>query len=91
MIIHYLRIVDIAVLPVETDPPLVIDAYGVFAFAVIMQLLKAVTRRDRQVIEPCRRIKHRQFSLRYPVKSCGEMRRASPIVNLLRRFSAKAL
>lgn len=48
MIVHDLDVVRSVRLPDEADPPLVVDANAVLVFAVCLQRLQLVARRDAQ-------------------------------------------
>jgi hypothetical protein len=91
VIIRYLYIIRIAISPVETDAPLVIDAYRVFAFAVAVQLLQAIAWWHHQIVQSRRRVEHQQFPLRHAVNVSRESRRTLSAVDLLRYLPAIAL
>jgi hypothetical protein len=91
VVIRHLYIIGIAISPVETHAPLVIDAYRVFAFAVAVQLLQAIAWRHHQIVQSRRCIEHQQFPLRYAVNVSRESRRTLSAVDLLRYLPAIAL
>ena len=56
MIIHNLRLLRVAGPPHETDPPLIVDADAVLPFAVRVQRLQPVARRDTQIVQSLGRV-----------------------------------
>jgi hypothetical protein len=56
VVVRHLDVVCIAVLETKADPPLLVDADGVLAFAVSAQGVKPIADRDREVIELLRKV-----------------------------------
>jgi hypothetical protein len=63
MVVHNLHIVGVIVFPVETDPPLIIDADTVLALPVAGKRLKPVPGRDPEIRQRHRRIQQVEFPL----------------------------
>jgi hypothetical protein len=61
VVIHYLNLKYVAILPSKTDPPLVIDADAVPPRAFTSKHLKAIGRRDTQVLKCHGAIQHAQL------------------------------
>jgi hypothetical protein len=51
MVVNDLDLIRCAILPAETDAPLVIDPNAMLAHAVADELLESVARRDAQILE----------------------------------------
>jgi hypothetical protein len=51
MVISYLHIMSITVFPSKTDPPLIVNGYGILSATVSFQGVQTVTGRNLQVIE----------------------------------------
>ena len=62
MIVGDLYVECITIIPYETNPELIINAYGMLAFAVAPQRMQLVARGDLQIREADRNIDHLQFS-----------------------------
>jgi hypothetical protein len=62
MVVDDLDIVCVSRSPAETDPPLLVDADAVLAGAISLELLKAVARRNPEVVEDRRSIEHAELS-----------------------------
>ena len=62
MIIDDLDIVGLAIVPPETNTPLVIDPNAVLAVSITRELFQAISRRDAQVIQSFRRINEQELS-----------------------------
>ena len=62
MVIHDLDILCVAIMPAETDSPLVVDADAVLTLPAACQFLESIAWRDSQILDCVGRIKHRQFS-----------------------------
>lgn len=62
MVIDYLYFEGVALLPLETDPPLFIDADTVLARAITAKHLKAIGRWDSQLLQPDGAVQHAQFA-----------------------------
>lgn len=62
MVIDYLNLKGIAILPLETDPPLVIDTDAVLARTITAKHLKTIGRGDSQVLQTDGAIPHAQFA-----------------------------
>jgi hypothetical protein len=65
MVVHDFDCECIAILPVETDPPLVIDEDAVLTRPVASKHLKAIGRRDSQIIHCDSAIQHAQLAEGY--------------------------
>jgi len=64
MIIYDFNIVSVSLAPTEADTPLVIDPNAVLSLPVSSQFLKAISWRDKKVIQLLRCIQQEQFPLR---------------------------
>ena len=64
MVVHNLDLMRAVVAPDEDQAPLPVDPDGVLAGAVAAQGLQPVAGRDAQVVQPLRRIQHRQLATR---------------------------
>ena len=64
MIVHDLNILGSAIVPAETDPPLIIDPDAVLPRAIAREPFEAVTRRYTEIVERIRRMHHQQLSKR---------------------------
>ena len=62
MIVDDLDVMRVSSEPAETDAPLIVDSDAVLASPVPGEFLKTVRRRDAEVEEARRGIKHDQFS-----------------------------
>jgi hypothetical protein len=63
MIINDLNVEGVAVLPHETNPPLVIDTDTVLPLAIAFQRFESISRRRRQVLQFACSVKLPQFAL----------------------------
>ena len=64
MIVHDLNILGSAIVPAETDPPLIIDPDAVLPRAIASKSFKAIARRHTEIVERIRRMHHQQLSKR---------------------------
>jgi hypothetical protein len=55
VIIRYLYLMRAVILPDEADAELIVDSDAVLAYAITLQRLKSITRRDAQITEIDRR------------------------------------
>lgn len=62
MVVRYLDTIRIAIAPLETDTPLVVDANAVFPLAISVQLFEAIPRRYAEIGETRRRVEHPQLA-----------------------------
>jgi len=67
MIVGDFHLKSVAVLPAETDSPLLIYTNTARTFPITAKPLKAIARRYAQVVERGRRIQHEQLSQRRPL------------------------
>jgi hypothetical protein len=65
MVIHNFHVQRIFAVPSEANPPLVIYADAVLAFAVVFQGFQVVAIRHTQIIQAARLMQHQQFSPRH--------------------------
>ena len=65
MVIHYFNLKCVALMPLETDPPLVIDTDAVLARTITAKYLESIGRWDTQVLQSDRTIQHAQFAERH--------------------------
>ena len=65
MVVRNFNVQRILALPAEANPPLVIDADAVLAFAVVFQSFQVVAIRDAQVIQVPRLMQEEQFPPRH--------------------------
>ena len=77
MIIHNLHVVGVVVDPLETYPPLIIDADAVLSLAIAAQLFEPVGRRRQEIVEFHRGVQVAQPAkgssldvLRQPAREC---------------------
>jgi hypothetical protein len=63
MIVYDFNIVSVPLTPTEADTPLVIDPNAVLSLPVSSQFLKAISWRDKKIIQLLRRIRQEQFPL----------------------------
>ena len=56
MIVYDLNIVSVSLVPAEADTPLVIDPNAVLSLPVSSQFLKAISWRDKKIVQLLRRI-----------------------------------
>lgn len=82
MIVYDFNVVSVPLSPTEADAPLVIDPNAVLSLPVSGQFLKAVSRRDKKVIQLIRRIQGEQV----PLSDAPQIRR-----EFLRRLAVKYL
>jgi hypothetical protein len=75
MVVHNFHVKRILTLPAEANPPLVVHADAVLAFAVVFQGFQMVAIRDTQIIQASRLIQQQQFppchALNLPRQSSG--------------------
>ncbi len=64
MVIGYLDIKCIAIPPLETQSPLLVDADAMLPFAVALQCLQAIRGRQHHEFEVCRRMQLRKLQTR---------------------------
>ena len=62
MIIYYFDLKCIAILPLKTDPSLVVDVDAVSTQLVASKYFKAIGRRDTQILECDGAIQHAQLA-----------------------------
>lgn len=62
MVIHNFNVKSVAVLPVETDPPLVVDANAELTGAVPFEQFQTVPRRQAQIGQLARAMKLRELA-----------------------------
>ena len=91
MVIHDLNFEGIALVPHETDPPLVIDADAVPTRSFPAKGFQTVGRRNPEIIQISGVVQHPQFSpshlLNIVRQACGTL----PLPDLLGFFSPEAL
>jgi hypothetical protein len=63
MIVYDFNIVSVPLAPTEADTPLVIDPNAVLSLPVSSQFLKAISWRDKKIIQLLCRIQQEQFPL----------------------------
>ncbi len=63
MIIYNLNVKSMAMLPYETNPPLIIDSYTILSLSFALQSLKAVCRWYAQILKRNGSMKHPKFSV----------------------------
>ena len=51
MVVRDFDVVDVAFLPPEADPPLLVDADAVLTFAIPFELLQSVSRRYSEIVQ----------------------------------------
>jgi hypothetical protein len=61
VVIHDLNIVRVALMPAETDAPLVINPDAPSASAVAFQRLQPIPRENTQIFQPSGMMQHPQF------------------------------
>jgi len=75
MIIGYLDVKCITVLPLETQPPLLVDADAMLPFAVAFQCLQSIRGRQHHEFQVCCRVQLRKLQTR----SFTNLRREAPL------------
>jgi hypothetical protein len=88
VIIHNFHGQRIFAVPAKTNPPLVIYADAVLAFAVVFQRFQMVAIRHAQIIQAARLVQHHQF----PPRHALNLHRQPPrrfVVEQLFRFAAR--
>lgn len=65
MVVHNFHVQRIFAVPAEANPPLVIDADAVLAFAVVFQRFQMIAIRHAQIIQAARLIQQQQFPPRH--------------------------
>ena len=65
MIVDNLDFVRVSIPPYETDPPLIVDSYTVFALPVTVQGLQTIPRRRHQIAQFDRTINLSKLSSRH--------------------------
>jgi hypothetical protein len=63
VIVYDLDIVSVSIPPTEADTPLVVDPNAVLSFPVSSQFLKAISWRDKKIIQLLRRVQQEQLPL----------------------------
>jgi hypothetical protein len=87
MIIHNFDIESVAFTPLETDPPLVINADAVLTRSITAKQLKTIGRRDAQVLQGDCTIQHTQLAESHLLHVVREFPRESAPEYLLRLFA----
>lgn len=62
MVVNNFRIVSVAIVPDEANTPLIIDANTILATPATAQLLKAICRRNPQIVQARSIVQHSQLS-----------------------------
>ena len=65
MVVHNFYVQRILTMPAEANPPLIVHADAVLAFAVVFQRLQVVAIRDTQIIQAPGLMQHQQFPPRH--------------------------
>lgn len=91
MIISYFDVVDIAFVPLETDSPLIVDAYAVLSLPVSAERLQAVGRGDPQFSQVNDRVQHPQLPHCNPLNIMRELLRKLSFEYLFSFFTSKRL
>jgi hypothetical protein len=90
MVVNDLDVMRVTISPMETHPPLVIDANAVLPFTVPRQFLQPVPWRDSKVVKRVCGVKHDQFSLGRPLNVPRQLPCAFPPKDLLGLAIAEA-
>ena len=90
MIVNDLYVVRVAVLPAETDSPLLVDSYAVLPAPIVRELLEAVRRRNPQVFERIGSVQDKELSQRDPLET-SELAGSLALKDLLRLTATEAL
>ena len=77
--------------PTKAYAKLVVDANAVLSLAVALEGFQPVSRRNTEIVEPHRRVKHPQFALHDAVEVLREMARGFALEHLCRRGALEAL
>jgi len=64
MVVNDFDIVDIAFVPTETQPPLIIDPDGVLSLAITLERFESISRQPTQIVERGRHLEDHQLALR---------------------------
>jgi hypothetical protein len=90
MIVYDFNIVCVSLAPPEADTPLVIDPNAVLSLPVSSKFLKAISRRDKKVIQLLRRIQQEQFTLSDAPQIGREFLRGLAVKYLFSLFGCKS-
>ena len=74
MIVHDFNIVNAIGFPDKTQPPLIVDANAVLAFAITSQRFKTIARRHALARKRCRAIQLLQLARRHAGDICKSLR-----------------
>jgi hypothetical protein len=74
MIVYDFNIVSVSLAPTEADTPLVVDPNAVLPLPVSGQFLKAISWRDKKIIQLLRRIQQEKL----PLSDAPQIRREFP-------------
>lgn len=91
MVICDLHVVRSAVLPVETDAPLIVDADQVLARPITTQLLEAVARRSKKVAQVFCFFEVNQLAPRSPLNRWRKLPRLASLEYAFGLIASKAL
>jgi hypothetical protein len=81
MIIDNFDLEGIAVMPFKTNPPLLVDGYGILSFPVTSQSMKSVSRIQHQSIQAWRSMQNHQ-----PLSGLPFERLESPDSSVIEKF-----
>lgn len=88
MVVRDFNFVGVAILPDETDPPLVIDSNAVLSLAVSAQRFESVAGRHRQVMQFLGCVEHGQLPQPDPLDGL-ELSHSLAVKKALRLFRAE--
>jgi hypothetical protein len=72
VVVDDLDVVRIAGPPSETDPPLPVDTDAVLTGAIAVEFLEAIRRRNLEIMERRRSVKHAEFAKGRALDICAE-------------------
>lgn len=91
MVIDDLNVIGIAAFPDEADAPLLVDPDAVLSFAVMMQRLQVVGRRDAQGLKEARGIQHHELDRRCSLNGLRQLAGKAPKEEFLGLFAFERL
>ncbi len=91
MIVHYLDTVGIAILPLKTNAPLIVDANAVLTLSITRQLFEAIGQRYAQILQNLGSIQDLKFPSRDSLDALRESARELAIEYPFRLFAGEGL
>lgn len=91
VIVRYLDFMSVAVLPLETDAPLIVDSDAMLSFAISLQFLQVVRGRNLQVVQVFGVVDHAKLTKGHLLNVYGQFPRSLSAVNLFSFFILERL